>query len=92
MKAGTTTRLRRIGVTLLLITLTASAGCTGTPTDPAPEVDTTAQTGSTEFQLGQGHTVERFIDREAGVVCYVARRSDPGGIDCLPIEQTQLAR
>ena len=34
--------------------------------------------------------VERFIDRDAGVVCWVYRGYKKGGIHCLPLEQTRL--
>jgi len=35
-------------------------------------------------------TVERYIDREAGVVCYRYKSFDAGGISCLPIKDTLL--
>ncbi|MFB6131447.1 MAG: hypothetical protein ABEJ28_11585 [Salinigranum sp.] len=35
--------------------------------------------------------VLRTVDREAGVVCYVADLPDGVGVDCLPIDRTNLA-
>ncbi len=35
------------------------------------------------------YNIERFIDLEAGVVCY-ARNDYRAGISCLPIEETRL--
>jgi hypothetical protein len=33
---------------------------------------------------------ERYIDREAGVVCWKVSITDSGGISCLPIDKTNL--
>ncbi len=39
-----------------------------------------------EYQLW----TDRFIDEEAGVVCWVYKAGYAGGISCLSIEQTRL--
>lgn len=36
--------------------------------------------------------VFRIVDDDAGVVCWIYLGGDPGGISCLPIEQTRLDR
>lgn len=37
--------------------------------------------------------VERFIDKEAGAVCWVYRPAwEAGGISCLPLDQTNLSQ
>lgn len=41
-------------------------------------------------QLGGSNSVRRYIDREAGVVCYIADGFESIGIDCLPCSQTNL--
>ena len=39
-----------------------------------------------------GHpSANRFIDHEAGVVCWVYRGGFGGGISCLPLDETSLA-
>ena len=47
---------------------------------------------SADYQVDFSHVsayleVTRYIDREAGVVCYSVNK---GGIDCLPIAETEL--
>ena len=37
-----------------------------------------------------GYGVFRFIDHEAGVVCWVYKGSEKGGISCLPLGETRL--
>ena len=34
--------------------------------------------------------VDRYVDREAGVVCWLITKSYGVAIDCLPVEQTLL--
>lgn len=43
-----------------------------------------------EQPLYDSHRVERHIDREAGVVCWVYTAPIRGGIHCMPIEDTCL--
>ena len=41
------------------------------------------------------HNVYRFVDDEAGVICYILARKvggEEGGISCLPISETKLDR
>lgn len=53
-----------------------------------PNSEPVFDSGSTSYSGG----VERFVDREAGVVCYIFIGSEKGGIDCLPISETLLKR
>lgn len=72
---------------LVLIALVLLAGCLGggTPSDEAQREDVSDH-------------VERFVDNDAGVVCWiysdgsVAPEGQAGGISCIPLEQTDLAR
>lgn len=43
-----------------------------------------------EVSSSYSGTIERYIDREAGVVCYIIIGSEKGGIDCMPIGDTKL--
>ena len=45
---------------------------------------------TTVVHRGALTTVYRVADDEAGVVCWIYRGYEKGGIDCLPIEQTRL--
>jgi hypothetical protein len=35
-------------------------------------------------------TVSRYVDAEAGVVCWLLKTGYAGGISCLPIDETRL--
>ena len=37
-----------------------------------------------------GNSVERYIDKEAGVVCWVYTAPYRGGLDCMPLNETLL--
>lgn len=39
-----------------------------------------------------GHGISRYVDNEAGVVCWVYDGFKSAGIDCLPIGETGLGR
>lgn len=62
----------------------ALAGCSASDTQPEP----------TEVE-GVPADVERFVDRDAGVVCWTFNDHDAyagaGGLSCLPLEETDLA-
>ncbi len=42
----------------------------------------------TTFRLADGYLAQRFVDTEAGIVCYTV--TSPGGMSCLPISETRL--
>ncbi len=37
-------------------------------------------------------SIGRYVDEEAGVVCWIYNGYEKGGIDCLPIADTRLGR
>lgn len=39
-----------------------------------------------------GTSVERYIDNEAGVVCWVYTAPYRGGLDCMPLNETLLGK
>ena len=41
---------------------------------------------------GDRYMVYRWIDKEAGVVCYIFTRENAGGISCVPIKDTLLEK
>lgn len=43
-----------------------------------------------EQPIYDSHRVERYVDEEAGVVCWVYTAPLRGGIYCIPIEETKL--
>lgn len=78
---------------IALVSMVALAGCStgggqadATPTaeDPAGGVHIA---GDDDYRDG---TLRRYVDREAGVVCWEKSMPDGTSIDCLPIEQTDL--
>lgn len=78
-------------IMLLLIALLLVA-CTGNNNVETKVVETPT---STRLRIEDIATevapdVYRFIDEEAGVVCYVYEFVKRGGISCLSVEQTKL--
>ena len=45
---------------------------------------------ATEVYEDNQKSVDRFIDREAGVVCYASVAYDGGGLSCVPISETNF--
>ena len=41
-------------------------------------------------RIAVGSDITRFIDEEAGVVCWIYTGYNKGGISCLPIKDTAL--
>lgn len=72
--------MKKILALSLLILL---VGCTSTPEK--------LETDTTIFNLHRGD-VERFVDDEAGVICYVWATwgSSRGSMDCIPVSDTRL--
>jgi len=68
---------------LCVAALVALAGCGAAPVD-APAAPT--ESGDVVTLIGGRMT--RYIDREAGVACWVI---NGGGLDCLPLDQTRLS-
>lgn len=84
-------RLTIIAVVLLV----GLAGCTGGGTDATDNSDVTGDGAIVFDDVGTGDNVIRFIDREAGTVCYYFAHPDgyagQGGLSCMPIENTNFA-
>lgn len=93
---------RRSLAVIALAILAGLAGCVGGDSGPEPSENTNASTQGEIILSESGHytsgdsTVTRFVDREAGVVCYKyddkmgGEYGHAGGLSCLPIEQTDL--
>lgn len=78
--------MRKMLVLSLLVLL---IGCGSAEPCAIPE---NMQTGTDLFDLHWGD-IERFVDDEAGVVCYVFTfTASTGSIDCMPISDTRLDR
>lgn len=72
-----------------VVLLAALSGCTG---DGAEESDSS----TVETTESIPDDVTRFVDEEAGVVCYQfhaapGSRASSGGIACVPITETKLS-
>lgn len=94
MRTTHTLALVALAVALLL------AGC-GADTDtssetPIPQgqttVDTSGYTSITgaEDDTYRDGTIRRYVDREAGIVCYQAVQASGTGLDCISIDETAL--
>jgi len=72
---------------ILLILVSICSGC-GPQDATRVSIDNVV---TTTYSIKRGD-IERFVDDEAGVVCYVqtGNRSTSGSIDCLPISDTRL--
>jgi len=73
-------------ILIALVVLIVLVNCGG------PERDGSTLGGSIDYQVDSSSVspfleVTRYIDKEAGVVCYSINK---GGIDCLPIAKTKL--
>lgn len=63
---------------LAIFAMVPLAGC-------APHVIVPVEPG-----VNSGHNISRYVDAEAGVVCWVYNPGQAGGISCLPIAETRL--
>jgi hypothetical protein len=55
-------------------------------------VVTLASSCSVDTSKSLPSTVDRFIDDEAGVVCWTWNIVNGGGMSCLPIQETRLGQ
>ena len=78
--------MKRITLICLIFCMLLFSGCSTVDKETA-KAENRAET--LIIKTARGNEYERFIDRQAGVVCYVAYRSS---IFCLPIEQTLLPK
>ena len=72
--------VKRLCLIMALVTV-ALASCAGARVE-TPQVAFTKITSR----------VERFVDVEAGVVCWLYRGGYAGGLSCLPLSETTLVR
>lgn len=82
-------------ILLAVIGLAALAGCLqddGTPPEQNTEASTNGVVVHESLETGEG--VVRFVDEEAGVVCYGFAQNTgydgQGGLSCLPLNETSL--
>jgi ABC-type Zn uptake system ZnuABC Zn-binding protein ZnuA len=87
--------MRKLLAILAIGALLALAGC-AEDTQPN-ETDSSATTNGTVVyeDVPVSDDVTRFIDKEAGTVCYVysggGGYDGQGGLSCMPIEDTELS-
>lgn len=81
--------MKRTTIAVIAVVLLAGlAGCVGGSGEQTPD------SGPSDEDVQEGGSfedVDRFIDREAGVVCYKFSGFEKGGLSCVPIEQTNFA-
>jgi len=83
--------------TLALIVVVLLAGLAGCSTEAGDSTEQEAETAASldgEVVAGGDNyndgTLRRYVDEEAGVVCYEKSMPSGTGIDCMPLEQTGL--
>lgn len=83
--------MNKLLLTIVLVGLLV--GCAPTPppdatpyVKPYPASDHVIEVGQVTFDIAVYGDVTRFVDTEAGVVCYVGYSK----MDCLPISETKL--
>ena len=74
--------MRIVIVCLAMCVLLAGCNQTPLPTVKPDEISGVVMSGTT--------SVSRYIDTQAGVVCWILRTGYAGGVSCLPIGQTRL--
>jgi len=72
-------KMKRIALVLVLVALLV--GC---------ETDPEWKNPDNQERLSSVGTVYRYIDAEAGVVCWIVDGGYNGGMSCLPIGETDL--
>lgn len=90
--------MKRLVLAFLAVALlTAMTGCIGAPqADPSNNSDATAGDGEIVYDKEVPHDegVVRFVDGEAGVVCYAFSQhggyDGQGGLSCVPLSETNL--
>jgi len=70
----TMTTIKLIALSALIVLVTACAPAVSEPVG----------------DNGVERYIERYVDTEAGVTCWIYSNGYQGGISCLPIEQTKL--
>ncbi|UBF19628.1 hypothetical protein HRTV-10_gp44 [Halorubrum tailed virus 10] len=79
---------RKILLALAVVSTIALAGCVAEQPEESPiKADAS---DATEVYEDNQKSVDRFIDREAGVVCYASVAYDGGGLSCVPISETNF--
>ncbi|AAL54983.1 hypothetical protein HfxHF1_420 [Halophage HF1] len=79
---------KRILLTLAVVSTIALAGCTAE--QPAESPVKSNASDATEVYEDNQKSVDRFIDREAGVVCYASVAYEGGGFSCVPMNDTNF--
>lgn len=87
---------KKLLAVVAVVLLAGLAGCTGGGDAPEPDRNTDATGDGTIVYEGvdTSNEVTRFVDREAGVVCYYFAYPDgyagQGGLSCVPLNETEL--
>lgn len=83
-RVWTTVEMILAMIAMAAVVILASQGCAPVIVDKTPEADT----GVAWERLSS--TVDRFVDRDARVVCWRYAFGHKAGLSCLPLEQTSL--
>jgi len=87
--------MKRKTIALIAVVLLAGlAGCSTEGGDSTGQEVETPASSEGEVVAGEDNykdgTFRRYVDEEAGVVCYEKSMPSGTGIDCMPLEQTGL--
>ena len=80
------TTLLTILALILIVAILSSCADLEEGSVPSSDLEVVYSLGTTL----DGIIVVRFIDEEAGVVCYLFKGYKTGGLSCLPLSQTAL--
>jgi hypothetical protein len=80
---------------MVLVLAIVLVACEGGPVDPADSLGQPKESEEVEYNLmvnSMSISIWRFIDKQAGVVCWAYSGIEKGGIDCMPLLDTELDR
>ncbi|QIR31212.1 hypothetical protein M1M18_gp088 [Halorubrum virus Serpecor1] len=79
---------RKILLILAVVSTITLAGCVAEQPEESP-IKANASDATEVYEDNQ-KSVDRFIDREAGVVCYASVAYEGGGLSCVPMNDTNF--
>jgi hypothetical protein len=80
---------------IMILMATILVACTPEYTPPENAIIHRRVTDSFNIKLlmkGGMLAISRFVDEEAGAVCWLYEGYEKGGISCLPLDQTNLGK